>query len=99
MGDPDDLEVDHKDGNGLHNWRDNLREASKAQNAHNRRKSVSNKSGYKGVCWCKRKQQWLAQIVVGGKSIRLGYFENRKAAHAAYCQASEKYHGDFGRAK
>jgi hypothetical protein len=42
-----EVEVDHKDGNGLHNKRRNLRKSSHAQNQHNRGLQRNNTSGVK----------------------------------------------------
>ena len=49
LGEPEGLQTDHKDGNGLNNTRDNLREATISQNGSNRRIGCNNTSGYKGV--------------------------------------------------
>jgi len=87
--------VDHKDGNGLNNTRDNLRLATKEQNGANSRKQSNNTSGFKGVCWNKQAGKWKAQITVDGKNIYLGYFASKDEAHAAYCTAAEKHFGEF----
>lgn len=41
--------VDHKDTIKTHNWIDNLRESTKAQNQHNRSAPSTNSSGYKNI--------------------------------------------------
>jgi hypothetical protein len=97
MGEPEGLQVDHEDGDGLNNQRYNLRVASSFQNSHNRRVSSNNKSGFKGVCWNKGSGKWLAQIGFNSGKKYLGLFTSPEEAHAAYCQASKKYHGEFGR--
>lgn len=76
--------IDHKDGNGLNNHIDNLRAATHFQNMANVKKPVTNKSGYKGVCWHKRKKKWIAQINVNNKKIHIGGFDNPVEAHYAY---------------
>lgn len=88
--------IDHIDGNGLNNQRDNLRLATPSQNAMNRPKQNNNTSGYKGVSWSKKSGKWIAKIKVNGKSIYLGSFDSIEDAYEFYCNAVEKYHGEFG---
>lgn len=95
MGHPEGLEIDHVDGDGLNNRRDNLRKATTEQNQRNQRLNCLNTSGYKGVTMCGGK--WQSRIQVRGKQIFLGRHDTPGAAHAAYCEASAKYHGEFGR--
>ena len=89
--------TDHIDGNGLNNRRENLREATAAQNSYNRGAQSNSTSGLKGVSWHKRDQKWRASIVVNGRQKSLGYFETAGQAYSAYCAASAKEHGEFGR--
>jgi len=88
-------QVDHIDGDGLNNTRDNLRLATSAQNSANRGKQSNNTSGFKGVSWNKPRGKWRAQIRVGGNQIHLGMFTSKDEAHAAYCEAAEEYFGEF----
>jgi hypothetical protein len=97
MGKPCEFQIDHIDGDGLNNRRCNLRLATKAQNAHNSRVRSDNKSGYKGVSWNKKAGKWVAQIQINTKTKYLGLFTTPEDAYAAYCKASAKFHGDFGR--
>ena len=57
----------------------------------NKRKSVSNKSGYKGVCWDKRRKKWEAYIHFKGSKHFLGYFENKEDAIKVRLKAEEEY--------
>lgn len=95
---PKGFQVDHIDGNGLNNRRSNLRAATVAENAHNRKKPANNSSGYKGVHWRKRECKWIARIMVQGVRMYLGHFDDPRSAHEAYCEASKHLHGEFGRA-
>lgn len=97
MNTPDDMDVDHRDGNGLNNTRGNLRNCTNTQNQRNREKLSNNTSGYKGVTWNKEREKWVAQIKVNGKLIRLGRFSKIEDAAHAYDQAAKKYFGEFAR--
>lgn len=94
---PDAEKVDHKDGCGLNNIRSNLRASNNSQNLRNRGKTKSNTSGYKGVCWDKRDQNWRAQIMVNYKAISLGNFIDPVVAARAYDAAAKRHHKQFAR--
>jgi hypothetical protein len=47
-----------------------------------RRRQVSSK--YKGVSWDRFRNYWVAQIVINGKKIYLGSFQNEYDAHLAF---------------
>lgn len=91
------IEVDHIDRDGLNNRRVNLRKCSKAENGHNSRKQINNKSGFKGVYWDTRNKGWRAQITVYGERKHLGLFATAEEAHTAYSAAAHKFHGSFAR--
>ena len=95
MGDPDGLDVDHRDGDGLNNRRNNLRKATTSQNICNQRIRSDNTSGLKGVS--PRYGKWQARITAHGKTRSLGWFPTPESAYAAYCKASLQMHGEFGR--
>ena len=90
-------EVDHINGNKTDNRIQNIREATNSENMRNTGKYSTNKSGKKGVCFDKRSGRWHAQIMRDYKKIHLGYFTTPEEAHAAYCDASTKYHGEYGK--
>ena len=94
-----DPEVDHENRNGFDNRWLNLREATKAQNAQNRKMPITNKVGMKGVIRVTRfgVTKFEARIRVSGKQKHLGRFDTAQEAHAAYCNAAEKHFGDFAR--
>jgi len=94
---PDALHVDHRNGDGLDNRKSNLRLVTRSQNMSNRRVNQNNTSGFKGVSWNKRKSKWQSQIQQNRSRKRLGYFHTPEEAHAAYCEASARLHGEFGR--
>lgn len=96
---PADQYVDHINGDGLDNRRENLRLASNQQNLFNQRISRNNSSGFKGVTWEKDKSVWRAQIYMGRSRRHLGSYPTPELAHAAYAAASARLHGEFGRAE
>jgi hypothetical protein len=88
------FEIDHRDGNGLNNTRENLRYATKSQNRANRR-MVPHSSKFKGVRWHKRDKRWLARIKASGRQIELGAFCTEIEAAKAYNRAALEHHGEF----
>jgi hypothetical protein len=91
--------VDHIDGDGLNNTKENLRPATYQQNAWNRGLGKNNTSGYKGVVWEADRQKWKARIKVNNKYQHLGRYKKKSDAAKAYAEASERLHGEFGRVK
>ena len=89
--------VDHRDGDGLNNCRSNLRLATQAQNTKNQALRLNSKSGFKGASYSTRDKVWRAHIKVNYKQISLGTFSTAEDAHAAYCVAATKYHGEWAR--
>jgi hypothetical protein len=90
--------VDHKDGNGINNAWDNLRETSHADNQKNQRKYASNTSGITGVSWSKSKNRWCSCISVKGKNKNLGRFRSKEEAIAArkVAEVLYGYHENHG---
>ena len=79
--------IDHINGIKGDNRIENLREITQSENNHNRRQpSVSNKSGYLGVCWSKAVKKWHAKIRLNNIVTHLGYFDDPKLAHATHTQ-------------
>jgi hypothetical protein len=95
MDAPPDMDVDHRDRDGLHNWRENLRICTQKENNRNRVKNKNNRSGYKGVVWHKETGKYRSRIKVGGKHISLGLFDNPEDAALAYDKAAKEYFGPF----
>lgn len=88
--------VDHINGNGLDNRRDNLRIATASQNLMNRRGAqAGNRSGYIGVHWHKATGKWRAAVKTAGASVDVGFFEDKEAAAHARDSAAIEMHGEF----
>ena len=84
--------VDHINGNGLDNRRENLREATQGQNMRNLRLRGDNTSQYKGV----RRlgpHTWEARV----DEQTIGYFDTAKVASFAYDRAALEQYGEFAR--
>ena len=76
--------IDHIDGNGMNNKISNLRSCSHRENQLNRGVQLNNKSGYKGVSYCKLSNKWKAQITHKKEKIYLGLFPSALEASKAY---------------
>ena len=94
---PDGLEIDHIDGDGLNNRRSNLRIATVSQNRKNKRLIATNTSGLKGARQHRKGGKWIAQIMSDGKKYHIGMFDTKEAAHSAYMDAAKRLHGEFVR--
>jgi hypothetical protein len=89
--------VDHCDGNGLNNQRQNLRPATASQNGANRRPVPGHSSQYKGVGWNKRSQRWRARIRFQGELRYLGSFADEVVAAKTYDAAARELFGAYAR--
>lgn len=84
--------IDHKDGNGLNNTKENLRLSCHKTNGYNR-KQGSNKTGYKGVSVSRKK--YKAEIKYNGVKIYLGTSDHPVICAKMYNDAALKYFGEF----
>ena len=87
--------LDHINNDAGDNRIENLRAASRSQNAYNSKLASNNKSGYKGVFWLKENKKWRAGITFNKKAIYLGCFDNVEEAAEVVRKAREELHGDF----
>jgi hypothetical protein len=85
--------VDHIDRSGLNNTRENLRLVTTSENNQNARPGLqANKtSRYRGVCWLKRQQRWLATVCVNGKDVFKRTFVTEDEAAEAVANARAYY--------
>lgn len=89
------LLVDHINGNGLDNRRENLRIATPSKNASNVSLRRDNTSGYKGVSYRKDRGTWRTEIRKDGKNV---YWKTSRCKHLAarkYNDNVTKFHGEY----
>jgi hypothetical protein len=91
------VQVDHINGNGLDNRRENLRLVTPSQNMFNSKKPKNNTSGYKGIDYSKAEKKYRARIGVLNKRINLGSFKTALEAAKAYDEAAKIYHGIYAK--
>jgi hypothetical protein len=87
--------VDHRNTDKTDNRIANLRETTRRQNCHNSRLSKRNTSGFKGVHFNSRRNQFEANIRINGRLKFLGRYASGLAAHEAYCAAGRKFFGSY----
>jgi hypothetical protein len=94
LGPNPDQDIDHANGDGLDNRRENLRVASTSQNMANQRKTRG-VSRFKGVTFLP--QRWRAAIQYQGRKKNLGNFATEEEAARAYDRAAREIFGEFAR--
>ncbi len=88
-------EIDHISGIRSENRIDNLRKATRSENAFNRRLASNNTSGCPGVVFHEPSGLWHARAQIGGKIISARYFRTREEAIEARAKLVAEHHGEF----
>lgn len=91
---PKKMQVDHINGNGLDNRRENLRLATHSQNLVNSGKRIG-KSGYRGVRWDKDRNKWRADIQFEGRKYSLGRSLLKKECAKLYDKKAKELYGKY----
>lgn len=94
VSDPNIL-IDHINRKPWDNRIENLRIASRNQNAHNRGVNKKSTSKYKGVKWQKHMNCWQVNININNKMIHGGSFKDEILAAKRYDQLAREHHGEF----
>lgn len=95
--------VDHINGDGLDNRKENLRIATPQQNQANSAIRKDNKSGYKGVYFLRLKSRgkiyeyWHSRIMHNGRYVHLGVFNDKMEAVMAYNTKALELYGEYAR--
>ena len=84
-------EIDHINGDGLDNRKENLRAANRRTQTRNSRPQLDR--NFKGVTYQRRLKlsPWQARICVQGRQLHLGYFSSAEDAARAYDRAARRY--------
>jgi len=92
-----EMEIDHIDGQRGNNKWNNLRCATRKQNASNRSGNSIATSAYTGVSFHLCRGKWRATINNAGRHRHLGYFVDEIEAAKSYDTAATKTYGVFAR--
>jgi hypothetical protein len=84
---PHGFDTDHINHDRLDNRRGNIRICTPSQNNMNKKTA--------GITWDKKRQKWVAQINLHGKTVNLGRFNSKDTALAARKQAEKRMFGEF----
>lgn len=71
---------DHINRDKLDNRRKNLRAITAAGNAQNRPPRLNGTSKYRGVSWDRKSRKWRASVMVNGKTVTCGRFDDEEQA-------------------
>jgi len=97
MKPPKGMIVDHKNRNKLDDTRDNLRNATHAENMRNKGKQHGASSRFHGVSYHKARNKYLAHICCEGRAYGLGLHVEETDAARAYDRTAVALFGEFAR--
>lgn len=94
---PSGYEVDHIDLDKANNKLENLRLSTKSQNQRNRGIHKNNRTGVKGVSFCKQTGLYKARVMLYHKEYFCGRFKTVEEAKEAVIKKRIELHGEFAR--
>jgi len=96
---PQNIDIDHINGDGLDNRMKNLRLVTRQENAKNRKITDNIQHRVFGISFYKPLNKWRAMIKNNGKLEHIGYFESKDDAILARKQKEKEYefHNNHGR--
>ena len=94
---PEGHVVDHRNGNGLDNRKENLRVVTRSQNMMNRGKTRQNSTGYKGVYKTgdSKRNPYSAKIQKDNEVYCLGHYKTAEEAAAVRKKKEEELFREF----
>lgn len=90
-------QVDHVNGDPNDNRIENLRAATAAENARNRKIRANSGTGVKNVHYDRRKRKYVVRLKVDGKNRRFGMYAALEDAATVARVLRERHHGEFAR--
>jgi len=96
MNTPADMQVDHKDGNGLNCQKYNMRNCTATENSQNQVHRKPNKTGYTGV-HCRAKNKYYSCIRYKTILYHLGVFNTAEKAAVAYNTKAKELYGEYAK--
>lgn len=89
--------IDHRDGDGLNNTRQNIRACTRTQNGANQRPRKGKRVKFKGVSFNHKhpRNTFIASITSQGRHYSLGVFSTAEAAARAYDAKAFELWGEF----
>ena len=88
--------IDHEDGDGLNNQKQNLRNATSVENGRNMKLQIHS-SPYKGVSFVPRQNQWQASGCLNKKKVHIGTYSSPVLAALAYDTFAQAFYGQFAK--